>query len=115
MANRQERRAAEAKARKQFSKEDLMTNWRNAQAEAMQLRKMYREVLVETEQLRQRAIQTQFALLCAIEASGGSVKVDEDTVEYIESGAVSGWRAESSEGGINLIAELSENFEDDAE
>lgn len=115
MANRQERRAAEAKARKEFSKEDLTRNWRNAQAEAIQLKQMYRDQLIETEQLRQRAIQTQFALLCAIEASGGSVKVDEDTVEYIESGAVSGWRAESSEGGINLIAELSENFEDDAE
>ena len=115
MANRQERRAAEAKARKQFSKEDLMSNWRKTQAEVIQLKQMYREALMETEQLRQRALQTQFALLCAIEACGGKIDVSDEIQEEVEAGAVEGWQASSTEDGFTLFTNLAENFEDDAE
>lgn len=115
MANRQERRAAEAKARKQYNKDELMQNWRKTQAEAMQLKQMYREAIMETEQLRQKSIQVQFALLCTLWAAGGEVRIPNDLMEEVEAGAIEGWRSFDDGDSVVLEAVFAESNEDDAE
>jgi len=116
MNNRHERRKAEKMARTQFSKEQLAANWREAQAGFMQMKSLYREQLLENENLRRKAYATQLALLSVLaEQPDYTAFVDDATIEEVQMGLLSGWYSDEVDQGIEIKGVPSEEFEDDAE
>lgn len=102
--NRHERRAFEKKVRQSVNKQEMLSQLQATKA-------MYDQQVLEMEQLRRRALATQFALL-AVLVHAGPVEVPDEVIEEVQNEEWDGWRSSEGENGLVIEAVKAE---DDAE
>ena len=88
----------------------------NKQQMMMQLQAykgMYDQQILETEQLRRRAMATQMALLACLAEAGGSIEVSDDVIEAVQMEEWVGWNSSEGENGLIFTAVEAEVEDED--